>query len=547
MADAYAPGRPGGADPVLAHRIGFACLLVLVWMVPGLLGHDPWKPDEAQNFGVVYEMLQTGDWVVPTLAGEPYLRNPPLSHITAALFGTLLEPLLPLHEGARLASGFYMALALLLTAAAARELTGPGRGWLALLALLGSIGLLLPAHLLVPDIPQLAGFALALYGLALALRRPALGGLALGVGLGVAFLSRGFIGPLALAIAMALLPALSATWRTRGYALTVVVALAAALPWIVLWPALLWQRSPALFEAWLWGENLGRLGPNNGFALDNYLAILPWFAFPALPLAAWAVWVERRNLREPRLLIPLAVAGALLGLLSAGASAREMQLLPALAPLAMLAAAGLLRLPRSPSNAFWWFSMLFTSFLVLMAWFEWMALELGFPEARHRHWLRLQPGYVPHVDAFVLVVAIALTALWVWLLLRLRRSPERPLVAWTAGVAVVWAMAFSMFAQYVDAGKTYRQMVLGIARELPAGHDCVSSYNLGEPQRAMLHYFAGIRTYRDGVPGRTRECSVLLVQGARAGMYVPGPGWVQIWEGARRGDRRELYRLYRRG
>jgi len=111
----------------------------------------------------------------------------------------------------------------------------------------------------------------------------------------------------------------------------------------------------------------------------------------------------------------------------------------------------------------------------------------------------------------------------------------------------VWALGFTMFAEYADAGKSYRHMVLSIARELPAGHDCVSSYNLGEPQRAMLHYFAGIRTYRESVPGRERDCELLLVQGARANMYVPGPEWVQIWEGARRGDRRELYRLYRRG
>jgi 4-amino-4-deoxy-L-arabinose transferase-like glycosyltransferase len=551
MADANPSDRSGRTDPVLAHRIGFACLLAAVWMIPGLLGHDPWKPDEAQNFGIVYEMLQTGDWVVPTLAGEPYLRNPPLIHVTAALFGTLLEPVLPLHEGARLASGFYLALTLLLVAATTRELMGAGKGWLALLALLGSIGLLVPGHLLVPDIPHLAGFALALYGLALALRRPALGGLALGTGLGIAFLSKGFVGPLALAIAIALLPASSATWRTRRYALAVAIAVAAALPWLLIWPALLFQHSPALFDAWVWTESVGRFSGNDGIWPPGtpgfYLAILPWFAFPALPLAAWGVWTERRSLREPRLLLPLVVAAALLGLLSIGGTPREVQALPALAPLAVLAVVGLLHLRRSASNAFWWFSMLFASLMVLMAWFEWMALEVGFPERRNRHWLRLQPGYVSDIDPFVLVAAIALTAVWVWLLLRLRRSPERPLIAWTAGVAVVWALGFTMFGDYADAGKSYRHMVMSIARELPPEHGCISSYNLGEPQRAMLHYFAGIRTYRESVPGRERDCELLLVQGARANIYVPGPEWMQIWEGARRGDRRELYRLYRRG
>ena len=35
-----------------------------------LVGHDPWKPDEAYSFGLVLDQLERGDWVVPMLAGE---------------------------------------------------------------------------------------------------------------------------------------------------------------------------------------------------------------------------------------------------------------------------------------------------------------------------------------------------------------------------------------------------------------------------------------------------------------------------------------------
>jgi hypothetical protein len=74
----------------------------------------------------------------------------------------------------------------------------------------------------------------------------------------------------------------------------------------------------------------------------------------------------------------------------------------------------------------------------------------------------------------------------------------------------------------------------------------VSSYNLGEPQRAMLEYFAGIVTRRENQPARQRDCDVLLVQGSRSGIYVPDENWEAIWFGARPGDDKELYRLYRR-
>ena len=95
-------------------------LLCLAWIFPGLLAHDPWKPDEAYTFGVVYEMLQGGSWIAPALAGEPYLREPPLFDVTAALSALAFFPLLPLHDAARLATAFYVALALVFCALAGR-------------------------------------------------------------------------------------------------------------------------------------------------------------------------------------------------------------------------------------------------------------------------------------------------------------------------------------------------------------------------------------------------------------------------------------------
>ena len=43
-------------------------LLAAAWILPGLLGHDPWKPDEAYTFGLIYSALKNGDWLVPMLA-----------------------------------------------------------------------------------------------------------------------------------------------------------------------------------------------------------------------------------------------------------------------------------------------------------------------------------------------------------------------------------------------------------------------------------------------------------------------------------------------
>ena len=50
-----------------------------------------WEPDEGRNVNIALGMLQTSDWLVPRLNGEPYLDKPPLHYWTVAagmaLFG----------------------------------------------------------------------------------------------------------------------------------------------------------------------------------------------------------------------------------------------------------------------------------------------------------------------------------------------------------------------------------------------------------------------------------------------------------------------------
>jgi len=545
----FKPNVPAGnAGPALAHPLAFTVGLCALWLLPGLIGRDPWKPDDADTFGMVYHLLQSGDWVVPAIAGEPRLEHPPLFVLSAGALAWAIGGVLPLHDAARLASGLYAALTFVLVGLTARELIGPGRGRLAVLSLIGCFGLAVPAHLLVSDVAQLTGFALALYGLALGLRHALWGGLALGTGAGVGFLSGGLLAPACLVLTALLLPLAGPAWRTRRYLMTLALAGVAALPWLLVWPLALYQRSPELFAGWLHDNALGRYlgGPDAGAPAPTgyYLSSLPWFTFPILPLAAWGLWSERGRIREvAALLLPLVLLLVILTVLWLAHAARELYVLPLLVPLAILAVPGVLALPRGAAHASWWFSILFGSFLVLMGWFEWSALELGFPGQRHRHWLRLQPAYVPGFHPLVFTLGLALSAFWVWTLRRLRRSPERPLMAWAAGVTTVWALGLTLFTGYLDTNKSYRSMVGRIAAALPERYPCITRYNLGDAQRASLHYFAGIVTQ----PAGAQDCELLLVQGRHAAIYDPGAGWTLLWEGARPGDRRELYRLYRRG
>ena len=86
--------------------------LCALWLIAGLVGHDPWKPDEAYTFGIVRDFLRNGDWVVPHLAREPFMEKPPLFFIVAGGFAEAFGHAMPLHDAARLATGFFTAITL---------------------------------------------------------------------------------------------------------------------------------------------------------------------------------------------------------------------------------------------------------------------------------------------------------------------------------------------------------------------------------------------------------------------------------------------------
>ncbi len=532
---------------MIAQRHLWIAALCIAWILPGLIGHDPWKPDEAYTFGVVYEILQGGSWVVPRLAGETFLAEPPFFYLSAAAAAKLFSWALPLHDAARLATGFYIALAFVFCGLAGRELHGVRHGIGAMLLLLGCFGLVVRSHQLINDAASLAGFAMAYYGVSAALRRPLAGGFWLGTGVGLVFMTQGVLETAVAVLIAVVLPAFG-PWRKRGYAATLAVACLAAAPWLAIWPALLYSTAPALFTEWLWSENVARMagGELTAAGLMYYLRLLPWYAWPVWPIALWALWASRTTgYSKPGFILPVVGFVVTLAGLST-APARELYALPLLIPLALLATPESDRLRRGAASAWYWFSVMAFTFFVVVLWFYWTALELGVPVRLHGHLHTIQPGYDPGFKWLPFTLAVLYTLAWLGFITGFKRSPQRPMIIWAAGITTIWALLAILFIGWIDAGKSYRTMVASLERALPKKYDCISSMYLGESQRAMLHYYAGIITYREESNERRRNCQLMLVQG-QPRYEVPPPGnWRKIWEGGRPRDKDELYRLYER-
>ncbi|MDR2195706.1 MAG: glycosyltransferase family 39 protein [Gallionellaceae bacterium] len=541
------PLSPDQEYVVTRAKAFLLALLCAIWACTGLVGHDPWRPGDAYSFGIIHHILQSGDWLIPQIAGESDLKNPPLFFQTGALFAQLFSPWLSPHDGARLASGFYTGLTLLFVGLAGRELFGKGRGWPTVIILIGCLGMLVNTHLMLTDLALLAGCAMMQYGFCLSQRRPLAAGLLIGTGVGVGFMAKSFTAPmLFLLIAVAML--IFRNWRVRPYYTSLGIAALAALPWLVIWPTLLYLHSPQAFMEWIWGDNIGRwlehVRSGDFEDVFYYLGILPWFAWPALPLAAWAVWRNRGKVWHTiEFQLPLTSFLVTLIALSLATSVNNVFALPLLLPLALLATAALPILRRGAANALDWFGIMTFGVIGILMWWGWAGLLLD-NHAKITQLLKAyQPGFEPTVYAPTFWIALFATLLWIVMVWRVGRSMRRAVVNWAGGVTLVWILAMTIWLPWLDSSKSYRDTALSLKHELPARYNCITSQNVGATQRAMLGYHAGITIQS----GAARDCGLMLVlDSGLSKTPVSRKKWQQIWKGSRPSDRDEVFRLYRK-
>jgi hypothetical protein len=125
------------------------------------------------------------------------------------------------------------------------------------------------------------------------------------------------------------------------------------------------------------------------------------------------------------------------------------------------------------------------------------------------------------------------------------RSNRRAIVNWTAGITMVWMLVMTLGVPLVDQARSYRAVSARLVRALPPDFKCIARRNVGEAQRALLDYFANVRTIPAEFPAADR-CGALLVQAHPLRVPVAGPEWAETWRGARPGDKNELFIVYRR-
>lgn len=546
--------------------------LALAYVVAGLFMRDPWKTDDAVGLATMITAIREGGitWLLPQVGHLAHAEEGPLITWVGAICIWLFGPFIGDITAGRLpnllwfgitATSVWYGTYLLGRRAEAQPLALPFGGEpeprdygrmladAALLLLLATVGILQRTHetTVVPAI--MACQALAFYSLARSVDRPFTGTTTLGIALAASFLTRGWVGavPIMIGALLAFYPR-SQLWKCKRWLpwtalLTVALILAWWIPasetsqyWIRNWKT--WNLSSFALPSW---HDIGRT-----------LRDLPWYLWPTWPLALLAVWRWRAWIYAPHIWLPLMLLVCSALVLFALEEATDSEYVLLAVPCAVLGAFSLPTLRRGVVNTLDWFAVMCFSLTAATAWLGWVALHFHWPAQISRNIARQTTGYEPVISWGAFTLAVIFTVAWIALVVwRLRVRPQalwRGTVLSAGGLTVTWILLVLLWQPAVDYARSYRTVSGQLAQALEQHKrpgECVRGLSLGSGQRASFLIFNNLSFTFDA------KCTLILQQTSnqslRDNTAAYSDGADVLWQGGRRADRQEVFRLLRVG
>ena len=569
--------KPVRLSASATHTLPRWSLLILCtfYIFAGLLGRDPWKNEDAAGFGIMWSMAHGGlqDWLWPHIAGLKIPGESPAvfwaGAICIKLFGSGLGDVL----AARIANIIFFIIGItsvwytayqLGQRAEAQPLTlafggqpepqnfGRTLADGALLIYLGCIGFMVHSHHTTAPALQVAliAFCMAVASRLFSSKKFSIAtALILGVALGFATLTRGWLVPWILWLSLLMLAFIQRKTSVAIQLFCISLPVAALVTSIWLVSCLLVQPfggSPV--DAWL-QFNLLNVSSPSFQALGYLLKNGSWFAWPAWPFAGWALYAWRKQLKALHIALPLAFLLVLLLLALCNPYPEEGVLLTFLPALSVLASFGLPTMKRALINAVDWFSVMTLTVVAAVIWAGWLAIQTGWQIPLAKNAFKLAPGFVPSFEPFAAGVAVFATLSW-FLLLRWRLA-RHPAVLWRAvvlscgGGILCWLLLMTLWLPWGNYIKSYAGVAQQSVTALPTLAYCVES-NVGAAQRASFAYFGKIKfaSFSD------ETCNFYLLQDRYNDKKISETNnltnWRLLWEGHRPADREERFRLYQR-
>jgi hypothetical protein len=248
-----------------------------------------------------------------------------------------------------------------------------------------------------------------------------------------------------------------------------------------------------------------RLDANNWLVLQAWresIHMLVWFAWPAWALGGLALFKWRRHLLtlRPALHIGLPFIFVLLHIVFLPAiDQKDRWFLSALPSLATLAAFALPTLRRAMKSVIDLFTLIFFSGCAAVIWVVWIAMQTGVPPQPAANVARLLPAFTPTFSAPVLLLALAATLAWgflvYWRIGKHRPAIWMSMVLPAGGAALCWALLMSLWLPLLDHARSYQPLMSLVQKHMASLSDskaidgCVYTHGLSGAQQAALRYY----------------------------------------------------------
>jgi 4-amino-4-deoxy-L-arabinose transferase-like glycosyltransferase len=554
---------PAVITPAAAQRLPRVALVLMaiLYVLPGLLGREPWKPYDGANLGLMIQMADgAAHWLVPNVPGLPIAEAGWLPYWLGAVFIWAL-PFLDPALASRIPLGLAMALTLVSTWYATYHLArSPGAQPVpfafggqassksyacamadaSLLALIASLGLAHMGHEFSLHPFATACVALLFWAFAKIAVLPTPQSLRLQWGMAaiavLGLLSSGYPGTAVMLVFVSLMGLLqpgqpAMQWRSvRQGALGLFIATLFAY-FIIDWP------HDAIVQL------------RDGYShIFRALKTVVWFAWPSWPLAIWAVWRWRAQHQSPHISIP---TYWLIVLLAVGATAAVPQrhLMLTLPIFASLAVFALPTLKRSGLAFIDWVALLFFTTVGFVIWFYWVAFQTGSPTAAANAVSRLLPGFDPDFSWLRFGFAVAMTCAWVWMIRwRTRRQQHaiwKGLVLSASGTIWVWGLLMSLWLPVFNYGMGYDTLARQLSR-ITSTQQCVHASGLPPALFAALQRQRVPVHIHSSLPNDLLNCQHWIV-GDRADLSeIKLEQWAEVATVRQLNRRSERIRVFKR-
>ena len=510
-------------------------IFCLAYLVPGLVGREPWKGEELQVFGQMLALAQgQSNWLHPTVWGQTLPLDAPLAYWMGAWAIGLAPSWLSAGSAARIPFALLLALTMFSTWKAAYYLGLGARAQpvafafggeakpkdyartiadSATLALIACLGLALLSHEATPMLMQFSFFGCAFLGASALPYHPFKSSMALVVAL--AGLS--FSGAPTLSVLLATGVACIIFFDKENENTSLLRIYAYALLACALGIAAIAHY----FDLFHWRISTTARDWNNWRGLVD---LLVWFMWPAWPLVLWTLWQWRRqwltqnwsrHLVLPLWFIALALCVAFM------TRTEDQTLMLVLPPMATLAAFALPTFRRSFSAFIDWFTLIFFTGCAFIIWVIWIAMQTGWPPQPAANVARLAPGFVPSFSVLAFVFALMATAIWAWLVKwrvgRHRQAIWKSLVLPSGGAALCWLLLMSLWLPLLDFARSYVPWVQQIQQTMKAqggsSFDCMMTYGLSVGQMTAFHYHGSfeIKPLDNAESPQNASCRWLMV------------------------------------